>query len=68
MILAQDFNLATLNGYSGNAPPGHITPNPCSNLGDRLEQLSKLSIDTGPALNGKHLTMINLNGSCSIAK
>jgi hypothetical protein len=68
MILAQDLNLPTLNGYSGNAPSGHITPNPCSNLEDRLEMLSKLSADAGSALNGKHLAVINLNGPCTVAK
>ena len=29
MILAQDLGLPTLNGYSGSAPPGYISPNPC---------------------------------------
>jgi hypothetical protein len=29
MILAQDLGLPTLNGYSGNTPPGYSSPNPC---------------------------------------
>lgn len=68
MILAQDLNLPTLNGYSGNTPPGHITPNPCKNLGDRLDQLSGLNGDASNVFNGKHLNIINLNGPCSLAR
>lgn len=68
MILAQDLNLPTLNGYSGNSPPGHITPNPCINLGDRLDQLSKQNGDAGNVFIGKHLTIINLNGPCSLTR
>ena len=29
MIYAQDHHLATLNGYSGNTPPGYAYPDPC---------------------------------------
>jgi hypothetical protein len=29
MIYAQDHHLVTLNGYSGNTPPGYTYPNPC---------------------------------------
>jgi hypothetical protein len=29
MIYAQDRHLATLNGYSGNTPPGYTYPDPC---------------------------------------
>lgn len=29
MIYAQDHHLATLNGYSGNTPPGYTYPDPC---------------------------------------
>jgi hypothetical protein len=36
MILAQDLNLPTLNGYSGNEPPGYRLPNPCISYVVRL--------------------------------
>jgi hypothetical protein len=29
MIFAQDHRIATLNGYSGNVPPGYLLPDPC---------------------------------------
>jgi hypothetical protein len=29
MIYAQDRHLKTLNGYSGNTPPGYTYPDPC---------------------------------------
>ena len=37
MILAQDLGLSTLNGYSGNSPPGYFKPDPCLHFRNRLE-------------------------------
>lgn len=36
MIFAQDRQLPTLNGYSGNAPPGYLDPLPCISFQNRL--------------------------------
>jgi hypothetical protein len=36
MILAQDLGVPTLNGYSGNVPPGYSPPIPCSSYLNRL--------------------------------
>jgi hypothetical protein len=36
MILAQDLGVATLNGYSGNVPPGYTDPSPCNSHINRL--------------------------------
>ncbi len=36
MIFAQDRHLPTLNGYSGNAPPGYLDPLPCISFQNRL--------------------------------
>jgi len=36
MIFAQDRHLSTLNGYSGNAPPGYLEPLPCISFQNRL--------------------------------
>jgi len=36
MILAQDLGIPTLNGYSGNAPPGYSFAHPCSSYLNRL--------------------------------
>ena len=36
VILAQDLGRPTLNGYSGNVPPGYIKPNPCMDFRDRI--------------------------------
>jgi hypothetical protein len=36
MIVAQDRGLATLNGYSGNAPPGYTPADPCLSYKKRL--------------------------------
>jgi hypothetical protein len=37
MIYSQDRKLKTLNGYSGNEPPGFIENHPCINYSSRLE-------------------------------
>ena len=37
MILAQDLGLPTLNGYSGNSPPGYFKPDPCLHFRNRLD-------------------------------
>jgi hypothetical protein len=36
MILAQDRGVQTLNGYSGNVPPGYSYPSPCTPFINRL--------------------------------
>ncbi len=36
MILAQDMGLPTLNGYSGNFPPGFMDPYPCVSFENRI--------------------------------
>lgn len=36
MILAQDFDIKTLNGYSGSFPPGYMEPEPCYSYLNRL--------------------------------
>jgi hypothetical protein len=36
MILAQDLGIPTLNGYSGNVPPGYAIASPCSSPLNRL--------------------------------
>ncbi|MFT7260184.1 MAG: hypothetical protein ACI9MS_002048 [Glaciecola sp.] len=36
MILAQDLGVPTLNGYSGNFPPGYLKPLPCFSYVNRL--------------------------------
>ncbi len=36
MILAQDLGVPTLNGYSGNVPPGYTIASPCSSPLNRL--------------------------------
>jgi hypothetical protein len=36
MIFAQDRHLPTLNGYSGNTPPGYLDPLPCISFQNRL--------------------------------
>ena len=36
MILAQKFGWKTLNGYSGNAPPGYSSPNSCNEAYRRI--------------------------------
>jgi hypothetical protein len=52
MIFAQDRHLPTLNGYSGNAPPGYLDPLPCISFQNRLNSYlnlvkkSKLDIDS----------------------
>ncbi len=38
MIFAQDRHLPTLNGYSGNAPPGYLEPLPCISFQNRLNR------------------------------
>ncbi len=37
VILAQDQRLPTLNGYSGNLPPGYFKADPCLHFRNRLE-------------------------------
>jgi hypothetical protein len=36
MILAQDLGVPTLNGYSGNCPPGYVVPDACVSYLNRL--------------------------------
>ena len=38
MIFAQDRHRPTLNGYSGNAPPGYLEPLPCVSFQNRLNR------------------------------
>lgn len=37
MVLAQDLGIPTLNGYSGNVPPGYLKPDPCLDYKNRLQ-------------------------------
>jgi hypothetical protein len=46
MILAQDLGLATLNGYSGNFPEGHVDPYPCVSYKDRIASFFALNKNT----------------------
>lgn len=39
MVFAQDRKMATLNGYSGNAPPGYVPPFPCTSPTVRIRSL-----------------------------
>lgn len=43
MILAQDLGIPTLNGYSGNIPPGYLKPDACIDFGARIESYSELN-------------------------
>lgn len=43
MIFAQDRHLPTLNGYSGNVPPGYLDPLPCISFQNRLNSYFDLS-------------------------
>lgn len=36
MVLAQDLGISTLNGYSGNNPPGYLEPLPCYSYQNRF--------------------------------
>lgn len=38
VIVAQAHHIPTLNGYSGNTPPGYIRPSPCTGASMRLSQ------------------------------
>jgi len=43
IIFAQDLELPTLNGYSGNAPPGgYLEPHPCIDFRSRLNSYFRL--------------------------
>ena len=43
MIFAQDRDLPTLNGYSGNSPPGgYLEPHPCIDFRSRLKNYFRL--------------------------
>lgn len=46
MILAQDLGIATLNGYSGNFPKGHIDPYPCISYQDRIASFFDMNKNT----------------------
>lgn len=46
MILAQDLGLATVNGYSGNFPKGHIDPYPCVSYQDRIASFFEMNKST----------------------
>ena len=43
MVLAQDLLIPTLNGYSGNVPPGHRSPEPCDAYINRLHEFATFS-------------------------
>lgn len=40
MVFAQDRKIATLNGYSGNAPPGYVYPLPCNSAAVRIYSMA----------------------------
>ncbi len=48
MIAAQDRDLKTINGYSGNFPPGHIQPNNCWPFESRFAAPEALKRDDAP--------------------
>lgn len=47
MVFAQDRKLPTLNGYSGNAPPGYTWPNPCNSPVVRISSLADSAFPSG---------------------
>ena len=51
MIFAQDRKLPSLNGYSGNAPPGYLHPSACTSPAVRIHSLAP------SILAGRSLTM-----------
>lgn len=50
MIFAQDRGLATINGYSGNFPPGYLPPSPCNSPAARIGSMA------GAIFRGSDLT------------
>ena len=62
MILAQDMHLPTLNGYSGNFPPGHRDPYPCISFQYRLDNYFNLFKDTNLKIDSltKRVTLLPL--------
>jgi hypothetical protein len=47
IILAQDRRLTTLNGYSGNLPPGHLRAESCLHFRNRLDSYFAFKPDPG---------------------
>jgi len=41
MLMAQDLKIPTLNGYSGNAPPGYLHPEPCVSPAVRIHAIAR---------------------------
>lgn len=62
MILAQDMRLPTLNGYSGNFPPGHLDPYPCISFQNRLDSYFNLFKDSNLKIDSlaKRVTLLPL--------
>ncbi len=46
MIVAQDLGVPTLNGYSGNSPPGYVFPTNCTDPTPRFSQFAPFSQET----------------------
>jgi hypothetical protein len=60
MILAQDVGIPTLNGYSGNFPPGYYVPTVCQSFNGRLKaygQFRNASVDFISAIHDRILTL-----------
>lgn len=60
MILAQDLDVPTLNGYSGNIPPGYLEPLPCYSYINRLNayvSYRKLKISDMKAVANRVVTI-----------
>jgi len=43
MLLAQELGWPTLNGFSGNFPPGYSTPSSCSRLPERIKSFMQFN-------------------------
>ena len=51
VILAQDQRLPTLNGYSGNLPPGYLRADPCLHYENRLDSYFAFKPDAARSLD-----------------
>jgi hypothetical protein len=61
MIYAQDRGLKTLNGYSGNEPPGFLTNHPCLSVQSRLNIFYKYRNKNTPSFEelSRQIALVN---------
>lgn len=63
MILAQEINLPTLNGFSGHEPPGYHQANLCFSYRDRIKAYQHYTLQTDSNMDSLITRLLHINAN-----